>query len=116
MKSVPIVSTLDDVFNNKELLIYSESNSLSNLFVENYNLDKSKFINFNSTYFSEFLFPNVIKGKLVIIGNSIFIKEYLNLWKVWRKHLVVSDEKYLPDQANFRVHKYNPYTKIMRYM
>ena len=128
VKSVPIVNNLDDVYNNKELLVMAGLHELNDL-NDSGKFDSSKIeqltkraVEFlddypkNFAHDKHFRIKNLIQGKLVLISNTVDIESFLGLYIKW-KHLVsVSQEKYLPDLARFIIGKDHSFSSIMRYM
>ena len=120
VKSVPIVNTLDDVYNNEELLL--KSNSIQ--FLKDYlEYDSSKIKNLMNRAAQtqmkdddEFLLANVVKGDTVIMGNTLFINNFLERWNDWRMFLFVSNNKYLPGLVNYNVNKNHNLARLMKYM
>ena len=125
VKSVPIVNTLDDIYNNKELLLEAQLNFLDKM-KNHYGFDSSKvkelnnrFIDFENKYHErdeKFMISNIIQGKLAIISHTLSIDGYLDNWKDYRHLITVSQYKYLPDFATFIIIKFNPYVECTRYL
>ena len=119
VKSVPIVNSLDDIYNNKELILYSELNSIRKL-NNSYGFDSNKvqdllnrsiIDNIQSNQPSQFL-SRVINGKIVILRNSLIIEQITEVWKKWQKLFTVLQNKYLNSLANFFVKKHINYSSL----
>ena len=114
IKFKPIVNSLDDIFNKKDILIDAnkfdimslndsygiETKKIHGLLrrVEQYQA-KSQEISMKDRHI------DLIMGKLILLVNSIQIEHYLELNKEDENLLFNLDEKYLPDFANLLIKK-----------
>ena len=119
VKSVPIVNSLDDIYNNKELILYSELNSirkLNNSFEFDSRkiqdlLNRSIIDNIQSNQPGQFL-SKVINGKIVILRNTLIIEQITEIWKKWQKLFAVLQNKYLNGLVSFFVKKHIKYSSL----
>ena len=115
VKSVPIVNTLEDIYQNKELLLTTNHEILAALY-QNKILDLAKakelfnrtiHIQHNGQTQTDLLFK-LIEGKIVMLENSMSIYYYLVQWNNWIHLLSISSYKYFPSNIGYRVNIKHP--------
>ena len=119
IKSKPVVNTLQDIRNNKQLLIDGHYEYLSYMskinkfdiddILERMNQDKIHLPNMTNTL------EHIINGKGIGLSTTGYIKTLLNLARFYNEKLFVSENKYLPDYQMFFVFKYQKFTKLIEF-
>ena len=127
--SEPVVNSLQDVIDNKQLSIFAYLPNIEKNIHFNLNPEAAesligrikKFRNeTNLTYPKDFkdegIFRQLIKGNLVIICISMARELYFERFRPWNKFFTLAREMYSANNANFRVPKDKPLTEILVFM
>ena len=105
VEHVPVVTTLQDILDNKPLNVRGSSN-LRYLSRENFNLtdiiEKAKKNKKNYTSY-EIILKDVANGDLVLLANSILMRFIKFYSRTYLDRIVVSDTKYIPNYTTMYV-------------
>ena len=119
MKSTPVVTTLQDIRDNSNIMPLANHGSISSLsrnhkfYIDDILIrieEKSKFI----TSISK-LVELVVNGQAVCLYNSIQRKRFIELASSYIDRIFVSDTKYFPSYATLLVRVNYDYTKIVEF-
>ena len=115
-KSKPVVTTLQDIRDNENLLIFGShdnlliSSRINKLDIDNI-LQRIKGTKVAKNYLE--LVENVLNGNCVLLPDSMQRKTLLELTKNHQEKIYLSDSKYLPNYGSFFVEKDQNITKIV---
>ena len=119
IKSTPAVESLDDIWENKDLVIAGIPDYLP-IVANDYNIDdilarmRTDPDNFPDPILSKRIAKKVINGKSVLIGNSYQRSDFLKQNKKYHYHLVVV-HKNLPDFMTYFVRKHLPIAEVVHF-
>ena len=119
MDFTPVVNSLQDIRDNKELLIGGNYRYISHIAnVSNFDInDILARMNENLRYISGFgnIIEHIINGKGVLLYHTMMRKAIIDLAKFYNDKIYVSDHKYLPDFTSFLVHRERNSSKIIEF-
>ena len=118
-KVIPIVRTLQDIQENKQLLIGGDYHSLSILTnIVKFDIkdllarmNENKYPSSNIRKMIEL----IINGKGVVLFNTFIRRTFIDLAKFYNDKIYISDHKYLPDYTSFLVYKEQQSSKIIEF-
>ena len=120
LKPSPVVNTLQDIRDNKQLLIMGDAYSLSYIY-QNNNFDISDIIerieqsdHFYNTNRRSKLF-DVVNGITVLVYNTFRTSQINYGARFYQDRLFISPSKYFPDYMTFFILKNEPYTKMIEF-
>ena len=120
VKYEPIVKTLEDIRDNKNIILSGNYHHLSKRSKENhFNINDilERIVN------NKDIFPNnpdnielVVKGEIVLFSNSIQRRTFMDVYDSYKDRIYISSTKYLPNYSVYAVHKNREYSKIIQYL
>ena len=119
VNSIPVVTTLQDIRDNKQILVYGSIGYFkliqrTNKFylediINRTKNDREHFPSFKKTI------ENIVNGKAVILATSSTIKLATEMAMFYHDKLSVSKVKYFPEYLTFIVHRHREFTKIISF-
>ena len=120
MKSVPLIDSIEDLVNNKQIMIHSVNRTLKHIKKLNTVkltqndidelVNRAKILNIGIPQDLDDIFVNIVNGKSVVMWNSFYIRRLLRRY-ICVQDKIVSSGKYLFDHVTFRIDKRNVYRK-----
>ena len=121
VKTTPVVQNLEDIRNNKDLLIVGIPEYLSRVSID-FNFKINDLLeriekdpdNLPDPFISSKICEKILDGKSVLIGDTEQINTFMEHNKYYHDNLVVVD-KYLPEFISFYVSKNMPLANVVHY-
>ena len=116
MKPTPEVTTLQDIRDKKDLLIWGDAHILSPASnISNLNItDITKRINQNKIpKMPHKMVEEAINGRAVLLLSSIQMKLFKEITKNHQEKIFVSDSKYLPNYGSYIIDKNKYFSTII---
>ena len=117
IKYIPVVNTLEEIRDKKELSIGGDFNYLSGVakifhfdiddILKRMDEDKNHFPNFATNA------ANVINSKSAILLNTLMSRVFMGMTKFYNDKIHLSSNKYFPEFATFLVNRQSKFSKII---
>ena len=127
-KFQPIVETLEDIYQKKQIKIASDTNN-TRKFLEkqsdstdlidnicdrvNHFIKKYEYNPFNFDFVNEILASKMIKGEIVILLNTNKCQFFVEYFSRENLNFQISDKKYGPNRFNYMILRTHPAAKIV---
>ena len=115
IKYIPVVNTLQDIRNNKDVLIWANHGSISfNSKINHVDIDDIIERNKENKTHSFKQIELIIKGNGVLLLSTSQRKAYIDRNKIYQDRLFISETKYLPNYVSFVVKRNQVFTEIVK--
>ena len=119
IKSTPVVNTLQDIRDNKQLLIgghFPYLQYISNIskfhiddILARMQQDTKRLPRVRDSI------EYIINGKGIVLYNTLVKRNYIEIVKFYKEKIYISENKYLPEIASFFIKRNQNFTKIVEF-
>lgn len=121
LQSIPVVNTLRDVIDNKQLSIAASNAWFSNVIlprIPSYEQAdfKNRFMPNSPSVLTPEVFNELVNGRTVLISNTYVAEMFLEQWKRWNELFIRSEHKYGANFLSFHSRKKLPIRNLLKFL